>query len=326
MAMKDILTNDYAIHIREKMTVDGREGFKNAEYIYFTISSQNKEAIHMEQAALAYYLVENGYNHTAYPIQNVQGNWLTRSQENTYIVAKVNQLQETPLNKHGKILADFHQTNTAYHYEPENISSYGQWKQLWINKLTVFERQIVQEAKKRTNSYYRLLMDILPYIIGISENAIQYIQETTEDHRYHEGDQGTIAFKRYQNNLLKPVIWVDGLVYDHPTRDLAEFIRTKLFQSDEQSKTELTLFMNDYQSLRPLSIFSWRLLYARLVFPIPIFDLLEKGFIIQDDDRHYLEMIDLLEKQTIYEQNLSSFFQTMGVDHEALDIPVLQWL
>jgi len=84
--------------------------------------------------------------------------------------------------------------------------------------------------------------------------------------------------------------------------------------------------MNAYQSIRPLSIFSWRILYARLIFPIPIFDLLQKSFIIQDDDNHYLEMVDLLEKQTVYEQKLRSFFEIVGVDHETLNIPVLHWL
>jgi len=325
--MKDLLTNDYAIQINEKVTVNGKEGFKDAEYIYFTISAPNKEAIHMEQAALAYYLVETGYLHTAYPVRNIRGDWFTTIEESRYIVVRLNQLQGDVPSSNGELLADFHQKHTPYDYEPENISSYGQWKQLWINKLTLFEKQIVQEAKSKTNSnYYRLLMDILPYIIGISENAIQYMQETMEDGRYHEGDQGTIAFRRYHHNLLEPIIWPHDLVYDHPTRDIAEFIRATLLSGTGQSEAEVISFMNAYQSIRPLSIFSWRILYARLIFPIPIFDLLQKSFIIQDDDNHYLEMVDLLEKQTVYEQKLRSFFEIVGVDHETLNIPVLHWL
>src|SRR5690625_2214043 len=207
----------------------------------------------------------------------------------------MNQLQGEVPSSHGELLADFHQKHTAYGYEPENISSYGQWKQLWINKLMLFEKQIVQEAKLKTNSnYYRLLMDILPYIIGISENAIQYMQETMEDGRYHERSEGTIAFRRYHHNLLEPIIWPHDLVYDHPTRAIAAFIRATLLSSSGQSEAAVISFMNAYQSIRPLSIFSWRILYARLIFPIPIFALLQKSFIIQDDDNHYLETVDLL--------------------------------
>lgn len=325
--MENILANDYAIKIKEKITIDGKEGYKDAEYIYFTIPVRNKEIIHMEQAALAYYLAENGYPHTACPIQNVNGKWFTVSGEDTYITVKVKQFQGKSLRIHGKQLADFHQANASYLYEPEAVSSYGQWKQLWINKLNVFENRVIQEAQKRKNNhYYQLLMDILPYIIGISENAIQYMQETLEDDRYLEVDQGTITFRRYHNNLIRPVIWSDDLVYDHPVRDVAEFVRKRLFTHDEQQRTEIVSFLNDYQTVRPLSIFSWRLLYARLLFPIPIFDLLEKGFYLQRDSEHAEELTDLLEKQEIYEQNLASFFQIVGVSHEALQIPVLHWL
>lgn len=325
--MENLLVNDYAIQIREKITIDGKEGFKDAEYIYFTILARNKEAIHMEQAVLAYYLTENGYTYTALPIQNIKGQWFTVKEEGTYIVVKVKQLQENPPDTHGRLLAGFHQMHTAYSYEPEAVSSYGQWKQLWIDKLSVFESRVIQEAKQRENNrYYRLLMDVLPYVIGISENAIQYMQETLEDDRYHEADQGTITFRRYNNNVISPVIWPDDLVYDHPVRDIAEFVRTRLFTSDEQSKAEIAAFLHEYQTVRPLSVFSWRLLYARLLFPIPIFDLLERSFYLQHDAEHYREMDDLLEKQAVYEQNLASFFHTVNVNHEALDIPVLHWL
>src|SRR5699024_6732709 len=127
-------------------------------------------------------------------------------------------------------------------------------------------------------------------------------------------------------NLLEPIIWPHDLVYDHPTRDIAEFIRATLLWGTGQSEAEVISFMNAYQSIRPLSIFSWRILYARLIFYMPIFDLLQKSYIIEDDDNHYLEMVDLLEKQTIYEQKLRSFFEMMGVEHETLNIPVLHWL
>src|SRR5699024_2140553 len=90
-----------------------------------------------------------------------------------------------------------------------------------------FESYIHQEAKKHPHAYYQYVMDILPYIIGISENAIQYIAESEIDTRFHDADQGTITFQRYQGNLNAPIIWASDLVYDHPTRDLAEYIRFK---------------------------------------------------------------------------------------------------
>ncbi|MBP2257315.1 spore coat protein YutH [Virgibacillus campisalis] len=323
--MEEMLNRDYAVYIRDKITINGKLGFIDNAYTYFIISSENKEMIHMEQAALAYFLVEKGLYHTAKPIQNMDGNWFTTYQNKSYMVVQVQSPQTNYIESHGHSLANFHLMNAAYHYEPQNISSYGQWKNLWIHKLTIFENRIIHEAKRKHTCYYRLLMDILPYIIGMSENAIQYIQETTEDYRYDEGDQGTITFQRYDDHLLKPVIWVNDLMYDHPTRDLAEYIRTKLFLN--QANKELRSFMDDYQSLRPLSIFSWRLLYGRLIFPITFYDLIEESFFTEKNDQTYFtKMENLIEKQSIYEQNLSSFFIEMGLQHEALHIPVLHWL
>ncbi|MFP3360225.1 hypothetical protein R0K17_23205, partial [Planococcus sp. SIMBA_143] len=72
------------------------------------------------------------------------------------------------------------------------------------------------------------------------------------------------------NNLQKSVIWLDDFVFDHPVRDLAEYTRGMLL-SDAPSE-EIVQFLHDYQSERPLSIFSWRLLYARLLYPVHFFD------------------------------------------------------
>lgn len=324
LPFNDLLRTFYAVQAEEKIAIDGKEGYKQAEYFYFIITVGNKEIIHMEQAALAYYLIENNMNHMAFPVQNIHGEWFTNSHDKKYMVLQVQHLQSDITLSPGELLAAFHQVGTNYSYEPQEISSYGQWKQLWIDKLTTFETRIEQEATNHPSNYYRLVMDVLPYIIGISENAIQYIQESELDNRFHESDQGTIAFRRYTGNLEKPILWVDDLVYDHPSRDLAEYVRSMLLNNKEQDK--VITFMNDYQSMRPLSVFSWRLLYARLIFPIPILDLIDQGFLTQDFDRLHVEMTELLNNQSNYEKRLRNFFGMMEVDHEALNIPVLHWL
>lgn len=324
MPFRELLHTYYNIPVEEQIMLNSREGYKYHEYLYFIIRVDNREIIHMEQAALSYYLVENRYNQLALPIQNNNGEWFTNYQERNYMVLQVEQLQGNHSLSDGESLAAFHQVGTSYSYEPKEISSYGQWKQLWIDKLTTFETNMEQEAKNNPTNYYRYMMDILPYIIGISENAIQYIQESERDSRFHESDQGTIAFKRYANNLAEPILWGDDLVYDHPARDLAEYIRALLLSDAEQA--QIITFIKDYQSIRPLSIFSWRLMYARLIFPAPIFDLLERGFQTDNFNQLYIEALDLLAKQSDYEKKLRNFFQVVDVDAEALHIPVLHWL
>src|SRR5699024_899926 len=245
--------------------------------------------------------------------------------EGKYMVLKVTQKNHRERISHGYQLAEFHRLGSIYKYEPQKISSYGEWKQLWIDKLTMFESYIYQEAKKQPHTYYQFVMDILPYVIGISENAIQYIAESEVDTRFHDADQGTITFQRYEGNLLEPIIWTNDLAYDHPTRDLAEYIRFKFLLNEDENNEEIITIMEDYQKGRSLSIFSWRQLYARLIFPIHLFDCLEKGLSGRINES-LSELKELMVKQPLYEDKLKELFEIFQVDYKRLEIPRLEWL
>src|SRR5699024_10651532 len=113
----------------EDIVLDKRHGHKNGNYIYFIISAPNKEAIHMEQATLAYYLAENNYDNIAVPVPSVQGNWLVTNQGKSYLALR---LSEQPRNhsvssmpSSGQRLAEFHRLGSMYQYEPTAVSSYG---------------------------------------------------------------------------------------------------------------------------------------------------------------------------------------------------------
>lgn len=279
----------------------------------------------MEQAALSYYLYENNYLHTAIPIRTLQGDWFAPLEEKQYMVLKVRQSKKETSESHGRQLAAFHQMGSQYTYEPQRISSYGEWKQLWIDKLSTFEAYAHQEARKSHDRYERLVMDILPYLIGMSENAIQYIAESQLDLRYDDGDQGTITFQRYRGQMMNPVIWPDELTYDHPVRDLAEYMRSGFLSDDQKVHDEMVNFMVDYQHSQPLSLFSWRQLYARLIFPAHLFDYLEKGF-FEKTEESYQELEELVAKQPQYEKKLNRLYDEFQVDYRAFDIPVLHWL
>jgi spore coat protein YutH len=326
--MKELLYVNYNIYATDHVSINGRVGFRDHDYNYFIISASNKEMVLLEQAALAYYLAENGYNHTAIPIPTTSNNWFSEKDGQYYLVLRVSDLHHAPPETHGKKLAQFHHLTASYQYEPQEISSYGMWKDLWIRKLTAFEHKLSEEKKdnENRNAYYRLLVDVFPYIIGISENAIQYMQESETERRYHQRDTGVFAFRRYRDHLLTPVIWTDDLVYDHPTRDIAEYIRYKLLDENQSALDEVAVFMKEYQAIQPLSIFGWRLLYARLLFPIHLFDLMENGFQEKNDEKHAIELEGMLQRQIMYEKRLNKLFQVLQVNFREYDIPVLHWL
>ncbi|ASK62865.1 hypothetical protein CFK37_12250 [Virgibacillus phasianinus] len=324
--MKNLLITYYGIQTEGTCFLDGAEGFIGNEYIYFIIPAGNKEAIHTEQLALCYYLFENNVNKMAVPVQNINGEFTTLFMGEEYIVVKMLPVDRESNRSHGQELARFHHIGSGYPYEPQDFSSYGQWKQLWINKLTAFEQKIDQDEALYQSPYHRKLSDLFPYIIGISENAIQYLQEAEYDNRFHESDQGTITYKRYTNQCNRDVMWHGNFMFDHPVRDLAEHIRYCILYQGEQGKDNVVEFLQDYQKERSLSVFSWRLLYARLLYPVHFFDLMEKGFASASYDSLLSSLVDLQHKQLRYEKFMGEFFERFDVDHKEWKIPVIDWL
>ncbi|MGM8211965.1 hypothetical protein ACLIBH_04115 [Virgibacillus sp. W0430] len=323
--MKQLLQSFYAVHEPIHTEVDGQKGYTDGEYLYFTMPMKNKETIHMEQAAIAHFLLENGYHYVACPIQNIHEEWFTEYEGKPYIIYRVKALQSELPQSHGGQLASFHLENSVYRFQPQLLSSYGLWTALWGKKIDTLEKIVLDRIKHDCTAFNVKLRDILPYIIGLCENAIQYAQESEKEKRHNESDQGTITFYRYNNNINHSIIWAHDLIYDHPARDLAEQIRKDFLQEHFHLDNVYT-FIQDYEAVRRLSIFSIRLLYARLIFPIHLFDCIEKVIENPGNDLFEKEFYSILNEQQKYEQKLGQFYNTLEIDTQRLQIPMLQWL
>src|SRR5690625_879675 len=143
--MDTLLNINYAIQVKNKIKVNEKIGYATEDAYYFPHQAINDEAVYMEQAALAYYLMQRGFTETAIPIPNLYGQWITQKDGIFYIVMKANPMLERQENiAHGKRLYEFHARNVHYMYEPQYISSYGKWKELWIEKLSSMEERIFE--------------------------------------------------------------------------------------------------------------------------------------------------------------------------------------
>lgn len=322
MNLRELFTMNYNIHPGERIVINHRTGYLSNGFLYFIMDSDQLETVRMEQTVLAYYLIENGFHYTAQPIQNVQEEWFSTHQNKRFVVYQVTERNRERAAS-GTLLAAFHQVGSAYQFEPQAVSSYGNWKNLWVEKVNLFEEMIEQQFQ--ANKVSTVLLDILPYTIGMSENAIQYVRETEEEElRFSEVDGGSIAFLRYHDQLNQEVIWPDELCYDHPARDLAEFIRNGLLT--HQKSDWLKEFIRDYERLRPISVFSWRLIYARLLFPIHLFDLLEAILQAENPKSYEKELREVIVKQRKYEQDLNHFFKKVGISKEEVGLTEVDWL
>ncbi|MDL4841933.1 protein kinase family protein [Aquibacillus rhizosphaerae] len=324
--MMNVIANYVPDFNGEKITINGFEGYKQGDNIYFIMPKPNNEVIHVEQKIISDYFATNGFSNIARPIANQDGQLVTQVEEEDYIVC-VGRVGNIAIREsHAKALAEFHQTGANYPYTPNYISSYGQWKTLWQNKVDTFESIYHQQIQERpVTRFQRLFIDTFPYVIGLSENAIQYLQETETDQRFNESDQGSITFQRYMNQMKSEIIWSHELTYDHPIRDVCEYIRPFFLEDDYQSKSQIKTFLAEYEQFRSFSVFGWRLLYARLLFPVHLFDLIEEGLSMNDDEQMYKKFKLTLEKQDNYETKLKSLFKEMKINTKTWNIPVLDW-
>ncbi|GGM37245.1 spore coat protein YutH [Paraliobacillus quinghaiensis] len=307
------------------MEVDNYQGYQIGDQYYFIAPTEQVEVIHLEHNWCADFLIENGYRQVAKVIQNQQEQWITTENDKHYIVLQANQSSQMKLS-HGEQLAHFHQTGALYPYTPNYISTYGLWQSLWEEKLAGFEAYYQTQLEVRPASrYLRLFIDTFPYLIGLTENAIQYVQEANLERRFDRPDQACITFQRYRNQLEHYFIFSDQFFYDHPSRDLAEYIRPFLLDNNEKKNQYIRSFLDDYEKVRPLSVFSWRILFARLLCPIHLFDFIDKAKHQVDSEETYFRYKDLLEKQVNYEKGLKSFYHMVGIDPNQNEIPFLDW-
>src|SRR5699024_953986 len=270
--MHDLLYHAYGLRIQDEASYFGRKSYTDGDCLYFIICVKKKEILYIEQCMLAQYLREQGLNQVALPIRNKNDSLFTKISKMHYIVFKLPYMNEIQPSIVHQNLASFHQKSQTFPYEPRYLNYYGFWSTLWMDQLTTIERQI-QKQKECTNSIvWQRITNILPYMISLSEYAIQLMAEAEKENKFDMTDRPAICFERYQDQLQTPIILPSDLVYDHPIRDVGEWIRYKLLQNPTIEGVEISEWIQHYQTMQPLSILGIRMLYARLLYPLHFWD------------------------------------------------------
>ncbi|MEI2401246.1 spore coat protein YutH, partial [Paenibacillus phytohabitans] len=168
--------------------------------------------------------------------------------------------------------------------------------------------------------------------IGLTENAIQYLVDTEIDETPSPIDSATICYHRFTENSWDkdsytkiPTEWV----YDHYTRDLAEYIRDQYTSGGNRKNGQIIHFLKEYERVNTLSPFSWRLLYARLVFPLHFFECIEGYYMTESENKkeQQLQRLEaMLTHSSEHERFLATFLANVGVNEKRLTIPNINWL
>ncbi|BBW97406.1 spore coat putative kinase YutH [Geobacillus sp. FSL W8-0032] len=208
----------------------------------------------------------------------------------------------------------------------------GQWRELWakrIDQMEAFWTNMV--ANGPASPFDRLFIESFPYYVGLAENAVQYVADTELDEEPLRVDYAAFCHER-----LPQAGWIEGAevklptdwVYDHCARDLAEWVRDLYRRHGLECRQEVRRFFQDYGHVSPLSPFAWRLVYARLLFPLPYFECVEAYYLTADGQertRREEELRRLLGGSHEYERFLASFAEIAGIA-ERVRLPAVEWL
>ncbi|MFS0637010.1 spore coat putative kinase YutH [Mesobacillus foraminis] len=250
-----------------------------------------------------------------------------------YSVLKCRELRMLNPATIGRKLARFHLRGRYMPFQVENVNRIGQWKQLWEKRLDQMEKVWNEKLfNEPENEFERMFLDSFPYYMGLAENAIQYLADTELDGTPVETDGGTVCHERFtrktwgRDHLVKnPFDWV----FDHASRDLAEWTRQQYFSNIKTCQPAVKSFFADYRKVTRLSPFAWRLLYARLLYPLHYIECIENYYISTSEEakRSLEDRLEKYLKQTAeHEQFLGSFYQLAEVPVRSYRLPVINWL
>ncbi|WP_026576058.1 spore coat putative kinase YutH [Bacillus sp. UNC438CL73TsuS30] len=332
--LQKLLENQYGIKVEEYLKLDSYDALRGNGWLYLVSKPGGKEETDIsELEKIAVHLRNFGDQHVPVFLSSKDGNLITTWEQNKYCVLANKQTEKPQKIKLGRKLAKFHERGRNVPFQIERTSRIGQWKSLWEKRLEQMEKvwngQLFQTPE---DEFEKMFIESFPYYLGLTENAIQYLVDTEIDDEPMDFDAGTVCHERFSKNswgrnyyIKNPFDWV----FDHRSRDLAEWTRERYFRNNQTYDQELRQFFEEYQSIAPLSSFSWRLLYARLLFPLHYFECVENYYITRSEqDKKLLEekLSKILRQSTEYEQFLAGFYLLSGAPIKRLNLPLPEWL
>lgn len=325
---------NYHIHVKEFTPLGPYNSFWVRNKIYVLLPTdhlQEEELVEMKK--LSDYMNQQGDITVATFVPNVQGYYVSEIEEKNYCLLKGIRTLERNVISLGSELSLFHKRGAFFSEEIEHLSRIGEWKSLWEKRLDQLERFWQSKMVSHpTDMFEQLFIESFPYYLGLAENAIQYVVDTEIDDTPQVADAATICQERFtpllwrQTKRLKlPVDWV----YDHPSRDLAEWVRHTSFEKRENWEETIAQFISDYERNYPLSSFGWRLLFARLLFPLHYFETVEGYYLAGSEAQKYVyqdKLDTILQRVDQSEQFLQQFYDLIRLPIDKLGIRKLDWL
>ena len=186
------------------------------------------------------------------------------------------------------------------------------WALLWIRKIDYLEYHHEHNYQK-----YPLLSASFDYFIGLSENAISYLNNTIKNMNPDSSDIGVISHDIINiddtiYSLYNPL----NIIIDHKARDLAEYIKNSFFNDNFSIFEEL----DEYFRYNYFSFYGMNLLVARILYPSFYFDRYDE---IVNEKIQESSILKITSRIDEYEKYLQDVFNYLKKYYNIKDI---EWI
>ena len=229
-------------------------------------------------------------------IYNKDNSYLTKVGDNNYCLLKLNVKELEKVD-----FINICEMQNKLVLNNKNSKLYrNNWGELWSKKIDYFEYQIKELGKNKS-----VVLDSFSYYIGLSENAISYVNKINKVLNQSEFDNVTLSHRRifYPNislNYFNPLSYI----FDLEIRDIAEYLKIGFFNNEDSF-----LDLKTYLQMKKLTKYSYHMLYARLLYPSYYFDLYED---IMNNNNDETKIIKIVEKVDEYEDFLKKSYEEIS--------------
>ena len=302
--MKNVIKYFYNIDLDNIRMIDDNYYFvyKNRKFVFYQIKDMqfNQNLINKLNSLLSKKVKE-----FFRIIQNKDNNIITIYENKKYILMLENFSNDREFD-----YTDVLKTNI----DINNLESYNNsnnWDKLWKIKVDYFEMFIENNMNKypQLNIYYN-------YFIGMAENAISYYKDVIEKKEINFYDKPVISHKRIENDYtFKDLYNPMSLMIDHPSRDLAEYLK-KLFWNKKNDYNTIVECLNKAK----LSSLGSGILFSRMIYPSFFFDEFEK---LVNNQIKVNDMIKIINRMEEYEQFLLKLYIILNKKY---NISQIEWI
>lgn len=297
-------------------------GFEwNGEYFLF-VPFHGTEEEWEEKLQWIDFFHQQGEWAIAQPVFSESGNMTTTFAEQSYLLFHLPEIRkkESSWNEELVGLANFHDKGKTLVSPVLDTYFSERWCHWWNLRLEQLEEWYRIIRKKRTySSLDYFFIETFPYYAGRTENAIQWFKRRTAPAQW---TNGVIAHRAFTSDCWLAVSEKSEFVklptdwrYDHPTRDIAEWLREK--EHMEQALEQVY----SYEQTYPLTERNREFIFGRLLFPYEYFHAVEETY-QRETDILEANLLHLWQREPIILEQLAYLLRTYVSVGE--DVP--EWL